>query len=162
MSTDRFEKDVVLKAPRDRVWNAITDSQKFGAWFGMALDGPFVAGQCITGHIVPTTVDDEVARMQEPYRGKPAEWTVDRIEPKARFSFRWHPYAIEKGVDYSSEPTTLVMFELSDAPDGTALRVSESGFDALPESRRVAAFKAEEGGWTKQVELIAKYLAQNA
>jgi uncharacterized protein YndB with AHSA1/START domain len=43
MSTDRIEKQVVLRAPMDRVWRAISDSQEFGRWFGVRIDGPFVA-----------------------------------------------------------------------------------------------------------------------
>src|SRR5262245_50924612 len=117
--TDRIEKHVTLRAPRDRVWHAIADSRQFGAWFGVDLDGPFVIGQRITGRIVPTRVDAEVGKMQEPYRGMPVEWWVERIEPMNVFAFRWHPFAIERDVDYSAEPTTLVMFELGDAPAGT-------------------------------------------
>jgi uncharacterized protein YndB with AHSA1/START domain len=160
MSTDRIEKNVLLRAPRDRVWQAIADSRQFGTWFGVELDGPFVAGQRITGRITPTKVDPEVARMQEPYQGKATEWTVERIEPMNRFSFRWHPYAVEPGVDYSSEPTTLVVFELEEVTGGTRLKITESGFDRIPLERRAKAFAANDGGWTKQTELIAKYLAR--
>jgi uncharacterized protein YndB with AHSA1/START domain len=160
MSTDRIEKNVTLRAPRERVWRALTDSQQFGTWFGVELDGPFVAGQHITGRIAPTKVDPETARLQEPYRGAKFECTIDRIEPMHLFSFRWHPFAIDPAVDYSSEPMTLVTFELGDAEGGaTSLRITESGFDQLPLERRARAFAANEGGWAKQSELIARYLA---
>ena len=49
-----------------------------------------------------------------------------------RFSFRWHPYAIDPGVDYSGEPTTLVVFTLGEVEGGTLLTVVESGFDKDP------------------------------
>jgi uncharacterized protein YndB with AHSA1/START domain len=39
--TDRLEKRVVLRAPRSRVWRALTDADEFGAWFGVRLEGPF-------------------------------------------------------------------------------------------------------------------------
>jgi uncharacterized protein YndB with AHSA1/START domain len=160
-TTDRIEKHVTLKAPRDRVWAALTDSQRFGVWFGCQMDGPFVAGKPIKGTMTPTQVDDATAKMQEPFRGMTIELTIDRIEPKDRFSFRWHPFAIEKDFDYSGETMTLVMFELSDAPGGhTELRITESGFDKLPASRRERAFSANEGGWRKQIDLIGKYLAR--
>jgi hypothetical protein len=84
---------------------------------------------------------------------------VDRIEPQQRFAFRWHPYAVEQDVDYTQEPMTLVMFELADAADGILLTISESGFDRIPLARRAKAFSANDGGWAKQAELIAKYLA---
>src|SRR5690242_2121530 len=56
MDTDRIEKKIVLKASRERVWQAISDAVRFGAWFGVEFDGPFVAGSRLTGRIVPTKV----------------------------------------------------------------------------------------------------------
>lgn len=157
-STDRIEKKVMLKAPRDRVWRAISDSKQFGTWFGVEFDGPFVAGQAMKGRMAPTQVDREVARMQEPYAGMAFNCTIDRIEPMRLFSFRWHPFAIDPKVDYSKEPTTLVVFELEEVAGGTQLTITESGFDNVPLARRAAAFSANEGGWAKQAELIAKYV----
>ena len=119
-------------------------------------------GAHVAGIIVPTAVDAEVARAQQPYQGTPFEITIDRIEPEQRFAFRWHPYAVEPGGDYSHEPTTLVEFLLEDVPDGVLLTVRESGFDRVPLERRAKAFAANEGGWTIQMRLIEKYLAEAA
>lgn len=157
--SDRIEKTVLLRAPRDRVWRALSDSKQFGSWFGVAFDGPFVAGERVTGRIVPTKVDPEVAKAQEPYSGMAFELTVDRIEPMRLFSFRWHPFAIEAGVDYSREPTTLVVFELAEVPGGTKLDLTESGFEGIPLERRANAFTSNEQGWAAQMTLIEKYLA---
>ena len=160
--TDRIEKKILLSAPRARVWKALTDAREFGHWFGVRLDGPFVAGATLRGVIVPTAVDADVAKAQEPYAGKPFDVTVDRIEPERLFSFRWHPYAVEPGVDYSQEPTTLIVFTLEDAPGGIMLTVTESGFDQIPLARRSEAFTANDGGWTMMVKMIEKHLAQSA
>jgi uncharacterized protein YndB with AHSA1/START domain len=160
MDTDRIEKQILLRAPIERVWRAISDAREFGAWFGVAFDGPFVAGARLTGRIVPTTVDPEVAKLQKPHAGKAFEIVVDRIEPMRRFAFRWHPFAVEPGIDYSTEPMTLVLFELEEAAGGTRLTISETGFDRIPLARRARAFTANDGGWAKQTTLIEKYLAQ--
>jgi len=157
-TTDKIEKKVVLRAPRERVWNAISDAKQFGTWFGVEFEGPFVAGQRITGRMTPTKVDPAVARMQEPYAGMAFDYTVDRIEPMRLFSFRWHPFAIDPNVDYSHEPTTLVVFELEEVAGGTQLTITETGFDKIPLERRAKAFAANDGGWTKQAELIKKYV----
>src|ERR1700691_5180473 len=101
MNTDRIEKRILLRAPHERVWRAISDAKQFGSWFGVAFDGTFVEGARLTGKITPTTVDPEVAKLQEPYAGTPFEFTVDRIEPMRRISFRWHPFAIDPNVAYS-------------------------------------------------------------
>ena len=161
-TTDRIEKQVLLRAPHARVWRALTDAQEFGTWFGMKLDGRFTRGALVRGVIVPTSVDAEVARAQQPYKGTPFEITIDRIEPERLFAFRWHPFAVEPGVDYSREPTTLIEFVLEDVPDGVMLTVRESGFDQVPLERRAKAFAANEAGWTIQMRLIEKYLAENA
>jgi uncharacterized protein YndB with AHSA1/START domain len=157
---DRIEKRIVLRAPRARVWRAITDSSEFGQWFGVKFDGPFIPGAPQRGVLVGTTVDAEVAKAQRVHADIPFEITIDRIEPERLFSFRWHPFAIERGVDYSAEPTTLIMFELEEVPEGTRLTVSESGFDRIPLARRATAFTANDQGWTIVVTLIEKYLAR--
>ena len=162
MSTDRIEKRIMLRAPLDRVWSAVSDAKQFGSWFGVAFNGPFEEGSRLSGKIVPTTADPEVAKLQEPHRGKPFEFTVERIEPPRRISFRWHPYAIESGVDYSQEPMTTIVFELKEVPEGVLLTISESGFDRIPIARRAEAFKANEGGWEHQTQLVKKYLEGNS
>ena len=162
MSTDRIEKRILLHAPRQRVWRALADSTEFGRWFGMRFDGPFVPGGSIRGVIVPTTVNAEVAKAQKPYEGLPFDLTIEQMEPERLFSFRWHPNAVERGVDYSAEPTTLVVFTLEDVADGAMLTVTESGFDQVPLARRAKAFSANEGGWSVMVKVIEEYLAQAA
>jgi uncharacterized protein YndB with AHSA1/START domain len=157
--TDRIEKKVLLAAPRERVWRAISEAQRFGFWFGMEFDGGFAAGTRVTGRIVPTQVDADIAQKQEAFRGKPFEIVVERVEPETLFSFRWHPYAVDEGSDYSAEPMTLVMFELEDAPGGTLLTISESGFNRIPLKRRAEAFKSNSEGWAHQARMIEKYLA---
>ena len=157
-TTDRIEKTVVLKAPRERVWRAISDAKQFGTWFGVEFQGPFVAGAQLVGRITPTKVDPVVAKQQEPYAGAKFEWTVESIEPMQRIAFRWHPFAIDPSFDYSGEPTTLIVLELEDAPGGTQLKITESGFDGIPLARRAQAFKANQGGWDAQAQLIAKYV----
>lgn len=158
-NTDRIEKKVLLRAPRQRVWRAISDAKEFGTWFGVRFDGPFAADRPMIGKIVPTAVDPEVAKLQEPHKGMAFEFAVDRIEPQKLFSFRWHPYAVDSSVDYTNEPSTLVVFELQEVAGGTLLTLTESGFDRIPIERRAKAFAANEGGWTHQLKLIEKYLA---
>jgi uncharacterized protein YndB with AHSA1/START domain len=159
-ATDRIQKTVLLRAPLERVWRAISDPREFGTWFGVEFDGPFVAGARVTGRVVPTKVDAEVAKAQEPYAGAKFECSIDRIEPMRLFSFRWNPYGVEQGVDYSKEPTTLVTFALEEAPGGTKLTITETGFDQIPLERRAKAFSANAEGWAMQATLIEKYLAR--
>jgi uncharacterized protein YndB with AHSA1/START domain len=158
-STDRIEKRVLLRASRERVWDAITDARKFGTWFGVEFETAFAAGERVHGRIVPTKVDPEIAKEQEPYAGMEFDVLVDRIEPMDRFSFRWHPG--EPPID-EREPMTVVTFELREAQGGVLLTITESGFDRIPLERRAKAFAANDAGWDGQAKLIAKYLEDAA
>jgi len=158
MNTDRIEKRILLHAPRKRVWRALSDSAEFGSWFGVKFNGPFAPGASMRGVIVPTTVNAEVAKAQKEYEGMAFEITIEQMEPERLFSFRWHPFAVERGVDYSAEPTTLVVFALEQVANGIMLTVTESGFDRIPLARRAKAFTANEQGWGMVVKLIEEYL----
>jgi uncharacterized protein YndB with AHSA1/START domain len=155
MSTDRIEKRIELKAPVSRVWRALTDYREFGEWFRVKLDGPFVVGQVSRGHITYPGYEHIL-------------WyaVVQRMEPEQLFSFIWpHPKSSEKTdlpQDYSKEPTTFVEFRLQKTESGTLLVVTESGFDKLPEDRRLEAFRSNEGGWTEQMKNIEKHVGEKA
>jgi uncharacterized protein YndB with AHSA1/START domain len=146
-ATDRIEKKILLRAPRARVWRALTDSQEFGTWFRVRIDGPFVAGKSVTGQVTHPGFEHVVF-----------EAFVERMDAERLFAYRWHPYAVDPKVDYSKEPTTLVEFRLEEAPEGTSLTVVESGFDALPAHRRDEAFRMNDGGWKGQIENIRRHV----
>lgn len=147
-NTDRIEKTVTLRAPRSRVWRAITTAEQFGAWFGVKLEGPIAEGATVRGKIT-----------YPGYEHLTMEMLVERMEPERYFAYRWHPYAIDAAVDYSSEPTTLVEFRLDEADGGTLLTIVESGFDRIPLARRAEAFRMNDGGWTEQTKNIERYVA---
>ena len=146
---DRIEKRVQLKASVSRVWRALTDYREFGTWFGVKLEGPFVPGQAAGGQI--TYPGWEHVRMQ---------LVVQKMEPEKRFSFTWHPYAVDPKADYSQETPTLVEFTLEKTAAGTLLIVMESGFERIPAARRAEAFRMNDGGWATQMNSIAKHVAQ--
>jgi len=162
LSSDRIEKKVLLRAPLKRVWRAIADSKEFGTWFGLRFDGPFVQGASLRGMIVPSTANAELAEAQKPHEGVAFDIAVEKIEPERLFSFRWHPHAIKRDVDYSAEPTTLVSFTLEEVPEGVMLTVTESGFERIPLARRAEAFLANDAGWSMMVRVIEEYIAKAA
>jgi uncharacterized protein YndB with AHSA1/START domain len=147
--TDRIQKEVVLRAPLSRVWSALSDPAKFGAWFGAKLSGTFVEGGVTRGPITSKGFDHLTLEM-----------SIVRLEPERYFAYRWHPYAIDPKVDYSSEPQTLVEFRLEPATDGTKLTITESGFDGIPAARRAEAFRMNDGGWAAQARNIERYVSE--
>jgi uncharacterized protein YndB with AHSA1/START domain len=148
ISADRIRKEIQLRAPRARVWRALSSAAEFGTWFGARLDGAFQPGARIRG---PMTTPG--------YDHLTLEITIERVEPERLLSFRWHPYAIDPKVDYSDEPTTLVTFEVGETAEGTLLVVTESGFEAIPPHRRAEAFRMNDGGWAQQMLRIERHLA---
>ena len=138
--TDRIEKTAELNAPIERVWGALTDHAQFSQWFGVDLEGPFIVGQRARGRMTHSGYEQVIWEAQ-----------ILKMEPPTLFALTWHPYAVEPGVDYSSEPSTLVEFRLEPAGERTRIFIVESGFDAVPAHRRDAARRAHDGGWDAQI-----------
>ena len=146
--SDTIEKEVVIHGPRERVWRALTDKSEFGTWFRVDFpEGQFRPGETVTGKILHPGWEH-------------ISMTIDVVEvvPLERFSYRWHPYAVDPAVDYSGEPMTLVTFTLDEVDGGTRLRVVESGFDQIPLHRRAEAIRMNEGGWTGQMKNIERHV----
>jgi uncharacterized protein YndB with AHSA1/START domain len=148
-ATDRIQKTVVLRAPRSKVWRALTDSAQFGQWFGTNIEGQFTPGGRSRG---PITIPK--------YEHLTFEVDVEQMEPERLFSWRWQPGGDPKSDP--AEPMTLVVFELEEVPEGTRLTVTETGFDQIPAARRDKAYRGNDAGWTGQVENLRKYLARPA
>ena len=149
--TDRIEREIHIKAPRSRVWRALSNPEEFGAWFGVDLEGQsFAPGGHARGRLNFTIRGNDNVML---------DILIERIEPESLMSFRWHPFAIDPAIDYSKEDRTLVTFTLNDAPGGTLLKVVESGFDRVPPSRRMEAFRMNSGGWEGQLKNIDRHAA---
>ena len=147
-NTDRIEKQIFLRAPRSRVWRALTQAEEFGSWFGVKLDGKLAPQRSVTGRITSKGYEHITFELQ-----------VQQIDPESYFSYRWHPYAIDPDVDYSKEPTTLVEFRLEEVSGGTQLLLMESGFEQIPLARRAEAIRMNDGGWGEQMQNIERYVA---
>ena len=145
--TDRIEKQIVLQAPPARVWRALTDATEFGAWFGVKLQGKIAPKTSIKGRI-----------LHPGFEHVPFEIDIEKMETEKVFAWRWHPYAIDPKVDYSSEPKTLVEFRLEEIKEGTRLTVVVSGFDKIPAGRRAEAFRMNDGGWAAQMKSIERHV----
>jgi len=146
-NTDRIEKNVLLRAPKSRVWRALTNAEEFGTWFRVKLESDFAVGKDVTGNV--TYPGYEHLRFTV---------TVERMDAEQLFSFRWHPAAVDPKVDYSQEPTTLVEFRLEEVAEGTLRTVIESGFDRIPAERRAEAFRMNSQGWAQQLENINSHV----
>src|SRR5438445_7228570 len=91
MNTDRIEKRVVLRAPRSRVWRAISDAKEFGTWFRFTLDGTLAEGRTVRGS----------------YERFKVEMLVERTEPERYFGYGLSTSATDPARDYSVLPMTF-------------------------------------------------------
>jgi uncharacterized protein YndB with AHSA1/START domain len=148
-STDRIERKILLKAPRSRVWRALSNAKEFGDWFGVDFTGEtFAEGKLVKGRVT-----------YPGYEHLLMEIIIERLVPERLLSWRWHPAAIDPAADYSQEPMTLVVFELVEGEGGTVLSVVESGFDKIPLARRSEVFRMNSSGWDEQMTNIEKHVA---
>lgn len=142
---DRIQKEIELAAPVSRVWRALTDHREFGQWFRVRLDGPFQVGAVSRG-----------VMTYPGYEHLPWEAVVKRMEPEHVFAFSWIDVDPKTGV--RSEAMMLVEFHLQPTAGGTRLTITESGFEALPDPRRLEALRENTQGWDAQARNIAAYV----
>jgi uncharacterized protein YndB with AHSA1/START domain len=142
---DAIERELILPAPPERVWAALTRADQLAAWFGTrALVGALEPGAAIVfiwdGADGPRTIT----------RG-----TIEVVEPPRRFAFRWR-------VGEAQVPATRVEFVLEPHPAGTRLRLTESGFASLPPELRDEYRGKNERGWQLELDELRAYLSDGA
>lgn len=147
-----IERQVLLRAPRSRVWHALTDVKKFCEWFGVdAADGEFKPGAKVR------------MSVKQEYGGE-FDMMIEQMQPEHLFTWRWHPGARDPAVDYDKETPTLVEFKLADAQvdgkGGTTLTIRESGFDNISLARRARVFGENNQGWDDQIKNLERYVTQ--
>lgn len=145
---DRIERTLLLRAPRSRVWRALTDSREFGAWFGVTATSTFAPGAHVREHV-----------QIGGYEHLMWDVVIEEMIPERRFSWRWHPGSEPPA---PNEPATLVVFDLEDAPGGTLVTVTETGFDGLPASRYDKAFRENSDGWREQMGSLERHVTAHA
>jgi len=148
---NRIERQILVRAPRERVWRALTDIDEFGQWFRVKSEDRFVPGARV--HMVSTDRN---------YEGYSFYVFVEEMDPPRQFSWRWHPGLRDPDVDYYNESTTLVTFSLEEVEGGTLVKVTESGFNHISLVRRARVFQENNGGWEYQLQQIAQYAGPQA
>ena len=134
MIRDAIEREVVYPQSIERVWTALTEPEQMQRWFcsiGVEID--LRPGGAARFHF-----------NEGSFRA-----IVETVEPPRHFAFRWVPGGLEdRDLPMDAQgPLTLVDFQLESVEGGTRLRLVESGFAALDEARRTAAFGDNSGGW---------------
>ena len=150
MVPDQIERETVINAPVERVWELITEPEHVGRWFGDA------------GAEIDLRPDGEMAIRWEQHgttRGR-----VVAVEPPTRFAYRWAPFKEPGGEEPVEGNSTLVEFTLAPDGDATRLRVVETGFASLAVSdeQRTANHASNTGGWRQELDELSEYAAKVA
>ncbi|MDF5754933.1 SRPBCC domain-containing protein [Spongiactinospora sp. TRM90649] len=140
MVPDTIERVVVLRHPIERVWAALTTAQGLSRWFGSVAEIDLRPGG--RAFFRWDDLDDESVA------------TIAVVDPPHRFAFRW---AME-GLPEADAPQTLVDFTLEQVPDGTRLRVVESGFAQVSDDVARSARQANSQGWDTELVDLETYL----
>ncbi|MBS1706206.1 MAG: SRPBCC domain-containing protein [Armatimonadetes bacterium] len=144
---DVIEREIIISAEMDRVYRAISSPDQFASWFSEAVEGTFEVGQ--------QPVIDE---------GKWGKFRLAIVgaEPPKYFAWRWvsgSAFVPQGFVENPLEhPNTLVEFFLESHPQGTKLKVVETGFASLPESYRQQNFEDNTGGWEYQLARLGRFV----
>ena len=140
MKIDEIRREIVLEAPIERVWNALTTATELSQWFGDSASLDLrPGGRAKFGW---SEFDDAV------------EAIIEVVEEPKRFSFRW-----ESVRDIPvEEASTLVEFNLEETGTGTRLTMVESGFAGLPEQHYQHRFEENSSGWDSELADLERYL----
>ena len=147
--TDKIERDVLIAAPLERVWDLITSAEHVGRWFADA------------GAEIDLRPGGRLSlnwREHGTVHGR-----VEVVEPPRRFAFRWLS-AVGVQEDPTPANSTLAEFTLVAHGDGTRVEVVESGFDGLEvdPAARAAAFASHTSGWAAELGDLAAYAGDTA
>lgn len=138
MTVDRIERETLIEAAPERVWQLVTEP---GWWVASSPSGTAVEGE--------TTLCKNDTYGDFPVR-------VETVTPQSYVAYRWA--SAFGGQELTADNTTLVEFTLTPEGSGTRLRVVESGFAALAgsEELRAKAHEDNSGGWPEVFEAFKK------
>lgn len=141
MRIDEIRRELVVAAPIEKVWEALTTPEHLSMWFGDSAEVDLRPG----GR----------ARFGWSEFDASSEAIVEIVDRPFRFSFRWESLK-DTPVEQAS---TLVEFSLESVGEGTRLILVESGFADLPEDAYDHRFEENSSGWTAELEDLSVYLA---
>lgn len=143
MVTDRIERDIVIAAPPQRVWDVVTQAEHLGSWFADA------------GAEIDLRPGGALALHWKEHGT--AHGRVETVEPPSTFGFRWVFVSSDEPTDGNS---TLVVFTLTPEGGSTRLHVVESGFSKLDMPAEQQAKHVEENtdGWRMELDELRAYL----
>jgi uncharacterized protein YndB with AHSA1/START domain len=146
MVPDRIERETLVEAPPEVVWDVVTDPSQMKAWWGgVAADIDLRPGG--------------LGNLSWEEFGASFPLRVETVERPWLFSFRWvYPEGTEPGEGNSLR----VEFILSPEGEHTRLQVIESGLSKIDwsDERKSKYLDEHSRGWDRYVPEVARYAAR--
>jgi uncharacterized protein YndB with AHSA1/START domain len=142
---DKIERKIIIKAPKEQVYAAITNPELIIKWFPDAIEGNFAEGE------------QPIFNFGE--HGKSRIYVV-AMRPHDYFAYRWVPGSSHFMGDVLSTETTLVEFSLAENDDATEVTMVESGFAKIPAKLAEAAFAQNSNGWNFMLGRLEKHFTE--
>lgn len=144
---DIISREITVKAPKERVYKAITDPTELIKWFPDKVDGAIEVG----GHPMFTFSSEN----------HKTSIYVETMKPYEYFSYRWVPGSTGIVGDVLKVPNTLVEFFIEEIGEETKVTVKESGFASLPATVAEESFKQNSGGWEFMISRLQKFVNES-
>ena len=142
---DTIERKIIIKAPKERVYAAISEPTQIVAWFPNAIEGELAEGE------------QPIFNFGE--HGKTQIYVV-AMQPHDYFAYRWVPGANHFIGDVLSTDTTLVEFRITESDGVSTVTLTESGFTKIPVELAKAAFEQNSGGWNLMLGRLEKNFSE--
>jgi uncharacterized protein YndB with AHSA1/START domain len=128
---EKVERSIWINAPRERVWQAVTDPTQIAQWFS---PGTVISqnGDTISIHIGETDVEVAV---------------VEVVDPPRQFTTRSLP-----------DRAMTTTYTLEEENGGTRFTVTEAGFEALSEDARRERLNQDGAAWEMALENLKAYI----
>jgi uncharacterized protein YndB with AHSA1/START domain len=143
---DTIEREITVKASKERVYQAISDPKQIVTWFPDAIEGSLEAGER------PILVFGEQDHRTQIY--------VEAARPHEYFAYRWVPGRKGTLGDVLKVPNTLVEFRIEELGEGTKVFLKESGFASLPAEVAENSLQDNSHGWSVMMERLEKAMSE--
>ena len=134
------ERSIWIAAPRERVWNAITDPANLEIWFSPGTSWKLTALETGGRLFIPDPETGDETNVQ----------VIQLVDPPQRF--------VTQSLPASPGSAESTAYLLQEENNGTRLTITNSGYEFLPEDGRWSAMEQNAFGFGMMLENLRAYV----
>jgi uncharacterized protein YndB with AHSA1/START domain len=138
MENATVERSIWIAAPRERVWQAITDPQQLDKWYATHFKWE-IPTLHVGAQVTFYNSDTDILHA-----------TIEVLDPLHEWRLRWDP--VEQGV------VLVTTFLLEEENGGTRATITETGYGSLPEDQRRQWIDSIDSGYTMSMENLKAHV----